>query len=782
MWADAGLSGFETLTSFNPMRWSSQLPLADFLRELKAMNTSRPLRIYMTSEEERITTEFTSVPDAIQWLESSFDLDAAPPADTAVQRWSLFGSCMRPTAVEEEETEVNFQQDDVSVPTETEPDRVPPVTTPSSGRGILEEDARVQYMWADARVLPLKMMQELSRHNPVRWSKFKSPGELADELDALDSMRPVLLSVQRKSGHLERHFHSARAAAQWLRRSSDSSNEVQHWDEERLCVICLTQPRNVMLMPCRHAVLCEDCLEILMERNPSACPVCRKRIQNHARGHFVDDYVELVRALEMRMERSQMAAYEGMYNHIRPLMVTGALLASGAAACFVICPPAAPALLAGAGVVGYLPWFATTVANFEQESTEERTHQIFTPEDYAHPLALVGKGVILLVAAPVALTVFFIPYGLYAGVLRPFSRLVAQGLLRGACATHVYLLRPVANLVVKACQLMLDGTVAAGNFLGDLLGVTAQAFYDAVLAPTWSGLKWLGGHIATVAQHLGHAVAWAAERSWNVMRSWGAWAWQGMEYVGRNAYHKVLAPAGQILSTLAEGLYAWVLVPMGQLAVGTLKGLCKGILAVSSGLWNYVLVPSASVTWQGLNMLGNGLSMAAEHAYGYVLQPLAGGLYSYIFLPIGWAVSKVATGTAYAFGAAAMAVATLAEGCFNYVLRPCFNAVSYVLSGLISVVSTVASGSYNYFLLPVAGAAASAGKAIYTYVLVPCGTATMACGRFLVQVFTVAGETVYLYVLCPLGRGGHATVEALWRGFAQSSEVVRVTFQGLVRA
>ena len=46
------------------------------------------------------------VPDAIQWLESSFDLDAAPPADTAVQRWSLFGSCMRPTAVEEEETEV----------------------------------------------------------------------------------------------------------------------------------------------------------------------------------------------------------------------------------------------------------------------------------------------------------------------------------------------------------------------------------------------------------------------------------------------------------------------------------------------------------------------------------------------------------------------------------------------------------------------------------------------------------------------------------------------------
>lgn len=37
----------------------------------------------------------------------------------------------------------------------------------------------------------------------------------------------------------------------------------------------------------------------------------------------------------------------------------------------------------------------------------------------------------------------------------------------------------------------------------------------------------------------------------------------------------------------------------------------------------------------------------------------------------------VANGYYLRFGAAAMAVATLAEGCFNYVLRPCFNAVSY---------------------------------------------------------------------------------------------------------
>ena len=60
---------------------------------------------------------------------------------------------------------------------------------PSGQQFVLHFSSR--YMWADARVLPLKMMQELSRHNPVRWSKFKSPGELADELDALDSMRKL---------------------------------------------------------------------------------------------------------------------------------------------------------------------------------------------------------------------------------------------------------------------------------------------------------------------------------------------------------------------------------------------------------------------------------------------------------------------------------------------------------------------------------------------------------------------------------------------------------------
>ena len=41
---NTGIAPFYAPSCVSCHRWSSQLPLADFLRELKAMNTSRPLR------------------------------------------------------------------------------------------------------------------------------------------------------------------------------------------------------------------------------------------------------------------------------------------------------------------------------------------------------------------------------------------------------------------------------------------------------------------------------------------------------------------------------------------------------------------------------------------------------------------------------------------------------------------------------------------------------------------------------------------------------------------
>ena len=44
------------------------------------------------------------------------------------------------------------------------------------------------------------------------------------------------------------------------------------------CVVCLSAPRSVLAVPCRHLCLCPECAEVLRcaETPNAACPVCRQ--------------------------------------------------------------------------------------------------------------------------------------------------------------------------------------------------------------------------------------------------------------------------------------------------------------------------------------------------------------------------------------------------------------------------------------------------------------------------------------------------------------------------
>ncbi|KAJ1660999.1 E3 ubiquitin-protein ligase mgrn1 [Dispira simplex] len=55
----------------------------------------------------------------------------------------------------------------------------------------------------------------------------------------------------------------------YTNRSQDNENEYA-----RECVICLTNPRTVVLLPCRHMCACLPCAEAL-EAQSRQCPVCR---------------------------------------------------------------------------------------------------------------------------------------------------------------------------------------------------------------------------------------------------------------------------------------------------------------------------------------------------------------------------------------------------------------------------------------------------------------------------------------------------------------------------
>lgn len=47
--------------------------------------------------------------------------------------------------------------------------------------------------------------------------------------------------------------------------------------EDKLCVVCLDKPRNVMLRPCNHYCVCETCVRQLLTRK---CPICQKRFSS----------------------------------------------------------------------------------------------------------------------------------------------------------------------------------------------------------------------------------------------------------------------------------------------------------------------------------------------------------------------------------------------------------------------------------------------------------------------------------------------------------------------
>lgn len=55
--------------------------------------------------------------------------------------------------------------------------------------------------------------------------------------------------------------------------TSPQAAEKNDEDSEE-CVICLTNPKDTAVIPCRHLCLCKECAEPLRKQSPK-CPVCR---------------------------------------------------------------------------------------------------------------------------------------------------------------------------------------------------------------------------------------------------------------------------------------------------------------------------------------------------------------------------------------------------------------------------------------------------------------------------------------------------------------------------
>ena len=63
------------------------------------------------------------------------------------------------------------------------------------------------------------------------------------------------------------------------RTGDDAADEIVEDDGDSLCVICLSDPRDTAVLPCRHMCLCSECAQSLRTQS-NKCPICRGPVQS----------------------------------------------------------------------------------------------------------------------------------------------------------------------------------------------------------------------------------------------------------------------------------------------------------------------------------------------------------------------------------------------------------------------------------------------------------------------------------------------------------------------
>ncbi|KAF9581308.1 hypothetical protein BGW38_001725 [Lunasporangiospora selenospora] len=66
-------------------------------------------------------------------------------------------------------------------------------------------------------------------------------------------------------------------------RTNQASTEDSSMYSRLLCVVCQSEPRGIMLRPCRCLALCNECREVLASRRFKQCPCCRSDVQGFSK-------------------------------------------------------------------------------------------------------------------------------------------------------------------------------------------------------------------------------------------------------------------------------------------------------------------------------------------------------------------------------------------------------------------------------------------------------------------------------------------------------------------
>jgi len=59
--------------------------------------------------------------------------------------------------------------------------------------------------------------------------------------------------------------------------SEQAAEGVADDGDGKECLICLTEPRNTLIMPCSHLCVCKECGDQIQQKKYT-CPICRGNI------------------------------------------------------------------------------------------------------------------------------------------------------------------------------------------------------------------------------------------------------------------------------------------------------------------------------------------------------------------------------------------------------------------------------------------------------------------------------------------------------------------------
>lgn len=84
-------------------------------------------------------------------------------------------------------------------------------------------------------------------------------------------------SINRQTDHIEMQLHSAVTYDPRIH-SFVAMNDVFgiNKSDQSECVICLSEPKRVMIGPCRHVCVCSECYRSFTAQK---CPICRTGIK-----------------------------------------------------------------------------------------------------------------------------------------------------------------------------------------------------------------------------------------------------------------------------------------------------------------------------------------------------------------------------------------------------------------------------------------------------------------------------------------------------------------------